>query len=92
MVFYHLLSTEFTCTHPHEYKVNKIDHLNVFTIDMNRATKNIVLLGQLYRKFMFKTSRGLEIIARWGPHPTSMVLQSEGSPKSEMLSLARTSK
>ena len=35
-----------------------------------------------------KTLRGLEIIARWGPLPISMVLRL----KSEMLSLARTSK
>ena len=34
----------------------------------------------------------LEIIARWGNLPISMVLQSEGSLKLEMLSLARTSK
>ena len=39
-----------------------------------------------------KTRRGLEIIARWGPLPISMVLRSEGSLKSEMMSLARTSK
>ena len=39
-----------------------------------------------------KTPRGLEIIARWGPFPISMVLRSEGSLKSKMLSLARTSK
>ena len=39
-----------------------------------------------------KTSRGLEIIASWGALPISMVLRSEGSLKSEMLSLARTSK
>ena len=31
-------------------------------------------------------------IARWGPLPISMILRSEGSLKSEMLSLARTSK
>ena len=39
-----------------------------------------------------KTPRRLEIIARWGPLPISMVLRSEGSLKSVMLSLARTSK
>ena len=39
-----------------------------------------------------ETPRGLEIIARWGPIPISMVLWSEGSVKSEMLSLARASK
>ena len=39
-----------------------------------------------------ETPRGLEIIARWGHLPVSMVLRSEGSLKSEMLSLARTSK
>ena len=39
-----------------------------------------------------KTPRGLEIIAGWGCLPISMVLRSEGSLKSEMLSLARTSK
>ena len=39
-----------------------------------------------------KTPLGLEIIAGWGPLPISMVLRSEGSLKSEMLSLARTSK
>ena len=37
-----------------------------------------------------KTSPGLEIIARWDP--LSMVLRSELSRKSEVLSLARTSK
>ena len=36
--------------------------------------------------------RGLEIIARWGPLSISMVLRSEGSLKSEMLSLVRESK
>ena len=40
----------------------------------------------------FKTSPGLEIITRWDPLPISMVLRSEGSLESEMLSLARTSK
>ena len=36
-------------------------------------------------------SRGLEIIARWGPLPISMVFRSEGSLRSEMLSMARAS-
>ena len=35
---------------------------------------------------------GLEIIVRWGNLPISKVLRSEGSLKSEMLSLSRTSK
>ena len=39
-----------------------------------------------------ETSPGLGIIARWGNLPISMVLRSEESLKSEMLSLARTSK
>ena len=39
-----------------------------------------------------ETSRGLGIIARWGKLPISMVLRTEESLKSEMLSLARTSK
>ena len=39
-----------------------------------------------------KTSPRLEIIARWGYLPISMVLRSERSLKSKMLSLARTSK
>ena len=39
-----------------------------------------------------KTSSILEIIARWGYFPISMVLRSERSLKSKMLSLARTSK
>ena len=39
-----------------------------------------------------KTSARLEIIAGWGYLPISMVLQSERSLKSKMLSLARTSK
>ena len=39
-----------------------------------------------------QTPLGLEITARWGNLPISMVLRSEGSLKSEMLSLARTSK
>ena len=39
-----------------------------------------------------ETSQGLGIIARWGNLPISMVLRSEESLKSEMLSLARTSK
>ena len=39
-----------------------------------------------------RTPRGLEIMARWGNLPISMALRSEGSLKSEMLSLARTSK
>ena len=46
-------------------------------------------------KLMFiliETSSGLGIIARWGPLPISMVLRSEESLKSEMLSLERTSK
>ena len=38
-----------------------------------------------------KTSPRLEIIARWGPTPISMVLRSERSLKSKMLNLARTS-
>ena len=56
--------------------------------------------GQLLKvvhggKIMFiliETSPGLGIIARWGPLPVSMVLLSEESLKSEMLSLAQTSK
>ena len=39
-----------------------------------------------------RTPRGLEIIARWGNLPISIALRSEGSLKSEMLSLARASK
>ena len=39
-----------------------------------------------------KTSPRLEIIAGWGYLPISMVLRSERSLKSKMLSLARTSK
>ena len=39
-----------------------------------------------------KTSPRLEIIDRWGPLLISMVLRSERSLKSKMLSLARTSK
>ena len=45
-------------------------------------------------KILFTLNRdplGLEIIARWGNLPISMVLRSEGSLKSEMLSLERTS-
>ena len=41
---------------------------------------------------LIETSPGLGIIARLGPLPISTVLQSEESLKSEMLSLARTSK
>ena len=41
---------------------------------------------------LIETSPGLGIIARWDPLPISMVLQSEESLKSEMLSLVRTSK
>ena len=40
---------------------------------------------------LIETSPGLRIIARWGLLPVSMVLRSEESFKSEMLSLARTS-
>ena len=29
-VFYHLLSTEFTCTYPCEHKINTQYHLNIF--------------------------------------------------------------
>ena len=39
-----------------------------------------------------KTSPRLEIIVRWGYLPISMVLRSERSLKSKMLSLERTSK
>ena len=39
-----------------------------------------------------KTLRGLEMTARWVPLPISMVHRSEGSLKTEMLSLVRTSK
>ena len=39
-----------------------------------------------------KTAPRLEFIASWGPLPISMVLWSERSLKSKMLSLARTSK
>ena len=39
-----------------------------------------------------KTSPRLEIIARWGYLPISMVLRSERSLKSKMLSLEGTSK
>ena len=47
-------------------------------------------MGVKYSKMFIqiKTLRGLEIIARWGPLPIRMVLRL----KSEMLSLARTSK
>ena len=41
---------------------------------------------------LIETSPGLGIIARCGNLPISMVLRSEESLKSEMLSLARTSK
>ena len=39
-----------------------------------------------------ETSPRLELIARWGYLPISVVLRSEKSLKSKMLSLARTSK
>ena len=46
-----------------------------------------------YQMFIqIKTSPVLEFIGRWGPLPISMVLRSERSLKSEMLSLAQTSK
>ena len=48
------------------------------------GVKNSQMFSQI------KTSRALEIIARRGLLPVSMVLQSEVSLKSEMLSLART--
>ena len=41
---------------------------------------------------LIETSPGLGILARWGNLPISMVPRSEESLKSEMLSLARTSK
>ena len=41
---------------------------------------------------LIETSPGLGIIAKLGPLPISMVLLSEESLKSEILSLARTSK
>ena len=41
---------------------------------------------------LIKTPPGLEIIAGRGPLPISVVLRSEESLKSEMLSLVRTSK
>ena len=41
---------------------------------------------------LIETSPGLGKIDRWGPLPISMVLRSLRSLKSEMLSLARTSK
>ena len=40
---------------------------------------------------LIETSPGLGIIARWGSLPISMVLRSQESLRSEMLSLARTS-
>ena len=40
---------------------------------------------------LIETFPGLGIIARWGNIPISMVLRSQESLKSEMLSLARTS-
>ena len=66
---------------------------------LSTADKSFVL-GQLLKlvhgvKIMFiliKSSSGLGIIAGWDPFPISMVLRSEESLKSEMLSLARTSK
>ena len=47
MVFYHLLSTEFTGTHPYKYKSNKIDLLDIIQMEINRATKftTSILLG-----------------------------------------------
>ena len=41
---------------------------------------------------LIETSPGLGIKAKWGSLPISKVLRSEESLKSEMLSLARTSK
>ena len=41
---------------------------------------------------LIETSPGLGIIARWSHLPISMDLRSEESLKSDMLSLARTSK
>ena len=41
---------------------------------------------------LIEASSGLGIIDKWDPLPISMVLRSEGSLKSEMLSLVRTSK
>ena len=53
---------------------------------------NVVHRGKEFSNVLSKTSPRLEIIARWGPLPISMVLRSERSLKSKMLSLARTSK
>ena len=41
---------------------------------------------------LIETFPGLGIIARWGPLPISMIVRSEENLKSEILSLARTSK
>ena len=41
---------------------------------------------------LIETPQGLGIIARWGNFPISMVFRSEESLKSEVLSLAWTSK
>ena len=49
-----------------------------------------VKYSQIY--IQIRTPRGLEIKARWDNLPISMALRSERSLKSEMLSLARTSK
>ena len=49
-----------------------------------------VKYSQMFIQIM--TPRGLKIIARWGNLPISKALRAEGSQKSEMLSLARTSK
>ena len=62
---------------------------------INHSYRDCCLRWFMEVKIMFsliETSPRLGIIHRWGPLPINMVLRSAESPKSEILSLARTSK
>ena len=77
------------------YVAGSPPRLYVYTwrIDITILLRNIIwFMGVKIMFILIETSPGLGIIARWGNLPISMVLRSQKSLKSEMLSLARTSK
>ena len=80
---------------------NQVQCFDTFDRGFSTADK-LFVLGQLLKVvhggknsqmfIQIKTSKRPEIIAGWGHLPISMILRSESNLKSEMLSLARTSK
>ena len=72
-----------TC--PTRFRISELgNQVQIFDRGFSTADK-LFALGQMFNVVQSKTSPRLEIVARWGHFPISMVLRSERSRKSKLL-------